>query len=70
MTWADTQLRQCFLDNKDGSGPSLADIREGSLCGMGAGDARNVSFLVWGDSHAASMGPAIDVAAREPAITA
>jgi len=48
MTWADTQLRSASWTTKDGSGPSLADIREGSLCGMGAGDARNVSFSCGG----------------------
>ena len=55
--------QSCFIDAK-GRGPSLSDIRAGTLCAMGAPDSQT-SFLVWGDSHAAAMAPAIDVAARQ-----
>jgi hypothetical protein len=55
----------CFI-NSDGQGVQLSSIRSGALCGMGMSDAGvSPSFLVWGDSHAAAMAPAIDVAARQ-----
>jgi peptidoglycan/LPS O-acetylase OafA/YrhL len=48
--------------NVDGGGPSLSDVRSGKLCGMGI-TGSDPSFLVWGDSHAGAMAPAIDLAA-------
>jgi hypothetical protein len=44
-------------------GPSTADIRAGKLCQMGDIDSEP-RFVVWCDSHAAAMAPAIDVAAK------
>src|SRR5262249_34150980 len=53
----------CFIDS-DGRGPSVAAVRAGSLCPLGKRDVAP-SFLVWGDSHAAAMAPAIDIAAKK-----
>lgn len=55
---------KCFADS-DGRGLAPRDIREGNLCSLGASDKNNIRFLVWGDSHAAAMAPAIDTAARQ-----
>jgi peptidoglycan/LPS O-acetylase OafA/YrhL len=57
----------CFK-NSDGNGPSTADISAGNLCQLGI-EGQNPSFLVWGDSHAAAMSPAIDVAAEHAGLT-
>jgi peptidoglycan/LPS O-acetylase OafA/YrhL len=56
---------QCF--GFDGKGPSVADIRAGKVCPVGA-PASETRFLVWGDSHAAAMAPAIDVAAGQAGV--
>ncbi|MDW6024612.1 acyltransferase family protein [Mesorhizobium sp. BAC0120] len=58
----------CFIDNDDNRGPALADIRSGKLCGLGREGATDPAFLVWGDSHAATMAPAIDAAAAEAGV--
>ncbi|PSJ51769.1 acyltransferase family protein, partial [Pseudaminobacter soli (ex Li et al. 2025)] len=57
----------CFK-NSDGNGPSTADIAAGNLCQLGI-EGQNPSFLVWGDSHAAAMSPAINVAAGHAGLT-
>ena len=49
---------------EDSSGPTEADVRSGNLCPMGAAEGDSPSFIVWGDSHAAAMAPAIDAAAK------
>ncbi|MFI0846408.1 acyltransferase family protein [Mesorhizobium sp. IMUNJ 23232] len=56
---------QCF--GGEGEGPSAANIRAGKLCPMGTPGSES-RFLVWGDSHAASMAPAIDVAAKQAGV--
>lgn len=50
----------CFTDN-NGAGLDTESVLKGKLCSMGALGGR-VSFLVWGDSHAAAMAPAFDSA--------
>lgn len=52
----------CFTD-RTLSGPTDADVRAGRLCDVGAGQSVQADFLVWGDSHAAAMEPAIAKAA-------
>jgi peptidoglycan/LPS O-acetylase OafA/YrhL len=48
----------CFADN---SGQGVSEPgRPGVSCPMGALGAGQATFLVWGDSHAAAMAPAID----------
>jgi peptidoglycan/LPS O-acetylase OafA/YrhL len=54
----------CFTES-DRKGASVADIRSGNLCRLGAAGGGDPDFLVWGDSHAASMAPAIDAAATQ-----
>lgn len=53
----------CFADS-DGKGQPVSSIHQGRLCPMGAGEKDRTKFLVWGDSHAAAIAPAIDGAAR------
>jgi peptidoglycan/LPS O-acetylase OafA/YrhL len=45
-------------------GVSAADVAAGRLCKIGAENAPP-SFILWGDSHAESMMPALDAAARD-----
>jgi peptidoglycan/LPS O-acetylase OafA/YrhL len=45
-------------------GISAADVANGKLCKVGNEDAPP-SFILWGDSHAESMMPALDGAARD-----
>lgn len=52
----------CFSES-DHKGPSNADIESGKVCALGDLDDTGPDFLVWGDSHAAAMAPAIDTAA-------
>jgi peptidoglycan/LPS O-acetylase OafA/YrhL len=52
----------CFTDETNG--PTDRDVRGGKLCSVGVG-AGAPSFIVWGDSHAAAMAPAVDAAARK-----
>jgi peptidoglycan/LPS O-acetylase OafA/YrhL len=54
----------CLSDNEP-RGPSVADVRAGRLCTLGNENAADISFAVWGDSHAAAMAPAIDKIAAE-----
>jgi len=51
----------CFADNSD-KGLESESVRPGVNCPMGAQGAGHTTFLVWGDSHAAAMAPAIDLA--------
>jgi peptidoglycan/LPS O-acetylase OafA/YrhL len=44
-------------------GVSIADVAAGRLCKIGDQNA-SPSFILWGDSHADSMLPALDVSAR------
>jgi peptidoglycan/LPS O-acetylase OafA/YrhL len=55
--------KRCFADT-DGSGLTPEQIRKGDLCRVGAATLGEPQFLIWGDSHAAAIAPAIDVAAR------
>ncbi|WEX89559.1 acyltransferase [Sinorhizobium garamanticum] len=55
---------RCFADT-NGEGLTPAQIRRGNLCRVGIETASEPQFLVWGDSHAAAIAPAIDVAARQ-----
>ena len=60
---------ECFQDI-NGTGPSLSDVRSGSLCHLGIpGSGDDVNFLVWGDSHSGSMAPAIDLAATQAGVS-
>jgi peptidoglycan/LPS O-acetylase OafA/YrhL len=54
----------CLTDNQQ-AGPSDADVRAGRLCPVGNTKAADISFAVWGDSHAAAMAPAIDKVAEK-----
>lgn len=55
---------KCLTDN-DRTGPTDDDVRRGRLCTFGPdSSALPADFLVWGDSHASSMAPAISEAAR------
>ena len=45
-------------------GVSIADVAAGHLCKIGD-QAAQPSFILWGDSHADSMMPALDLAARD-----
>ncbi|MDK1383918.1 acyltransferase family protein [Sinorhizobium sp. 8-89] len=55
---------RCFADS-NGEGLTPAQIRRGNLCRVGIDTTSAPQFLVWGDSHAAAIAPAIDVAARQ-----
>lgn len=55
---------RCFADT-NGEGLTPAQIRRASLCRVGIETAGEPQFLVWGDSHAAAIAPAIDAAARQ-----
>ncbi|MBZ9854070.1 acyltransferase [Mesorhizobium sp. CA13] len=57
----------CFADF-DATGPTPADIRAGKLCPLGIEHSNNPAFLVWGDSHAGAMAPAIDAAATRTGV--
>lgn len=52
----------CFSES-DHKGPSNADVENGKVCALGDLNDTGPDFLVWGDSHAAAMAPAIDAAA-------
>lgn len=54
----------CFTDS-DGDGLTPIQIRRGELCKVGAETKDGPQFLIWGDSHAAAIAPAIDRAARQ-----
>ncbi|WP_448506487.1 acyltransferase family protein [Immundisolibacter sp.] len=53
----------CFADSSD-KGVDSESVRPGVNCPMGAPGPDHTTFLVWGDSHAAAMAPAIDLAAK------
>ncbi|HEY0874693.1 MAG TPA: acyltransferase family protein [Vicinamibacterales bacterium] len=44
---------------------SAADVQQGNVCRLGAGDAGTPSFAVWGDSHAESYLTVLDEVAGE-----
>lgn len=54
--------KRCFADT-DGSGLTPDQIRKSDLCRVGASSGEP-QFLIWGDSHAAAIAPAIDAAAH------
>lgn len=54
----------CFADS-DGNGASPADIRAGRLCIIGSAQGAAPSFLLWGDSHAGAILPALEKLAEE-----
>lgn len=56
---------KCFEDHAAAIGSATA-MHSTSLCSMGAPRAGAAAFLVWGDSHAAAMAPAIATAAQGP----
>ncbi|KQS64092.1 hypothetical protein ASG39_12990 [Rhizobium sp. Leaf371] len=58
----------CFTDT-DGQGLQTQAIRDGAVCPMGAAATGAPRFIVWGDSHAAAIAPAIDAAARKAGIS-
>lgn len=58
---------KCFADS-DGDGLTPAQINGDALCRLGV-EGGKPSFLLWGDSHAAAIAPALDVAARSLGIT-
>jgi len=45
-------------------GMTGADVRAGKLCRIGSVAAKTPSFILWGDSHAGSILPAVDAIAR------
>jgi peptidoglycan/LPS O-acetylase OafA/YrhL len=59
-----TQFESCVLEAKSdftkGKSTSIAD-----LCGVGPVGKGQPSFLVWGDSHAAAIAPAIEASAEK-----
>ncbi|KQR72927.1 acyltransferase family protein [Rhizobium sp. Leaf341] len=59
---------KCFTDT-DGQGLQTQSIREGAVCPMGAPSGGAPRFIVWGDSHAAAIAPAIDAAARKAGLS-
>ncbi len=56
------------LSEGGGQEASAEDVRSGKLCSIGKTDAGAPKFLVWGDSHAEAMGPAIDAAATQAGV--
>ncbi|MFK3968499.1 acyltransferase family protein [Ensifer adhaerens] len=58
---------ECFTDS-NGKGLTPDHIRKGELCRLGDKSKGSPLFIVWGDSHAAALAPAIDVAAREAGV--
>jgi peptidoglycan/LPS O-acetylase OafA/YrhL len=55
---------ECFADAK-GNGATAADIRAGRLCIIGPPKGPAPSFLLWGDSHAGAVLPALETPAKE-----
>jgi len=58
----DPELSRCF-------DPEPADVQMKRLCHIGAGATAMPSVLVWGDSHADALLPAVDTALREKNLT-
>jgi hypothetical protein len=54
----------CFADS-DGHGATPAEIRAGRLCIIGPAKGPAPSFLLWGDSHAGAVLPALEKLAAE-----
>ncbi|MBA3668659.1 MAG: acyltransferase [Sphingomonas sp.] len=54
----------CFAD-ADGNGPTAVDIRAGRLCIIGGDEGPRPSFLLWGDSHARAILPALKAPAKQ-----
>lgn len=54
--------RTCFAD-PDGEGLSAANVRTDETCALG-GSSDPVTFVLWGDSHAGAIAPALDLAAK------
>lgn len=52
----------CFIFEE--VGVTVDDIREGRTCSLGVGGDLPLSFILWGDSHAAALAPGIDHAAK------
>jgi len=48
-----------------GRPPTPTDVAAGRVCRIGSKDAATPSFILWGDSHAAAIAPAIDQAAAQ-----
>ena len=46
-------------------GLNAHDVRHGRLCRIGSTEVKEPSFLLWGDSHADALLPAVQQAARE-----
>jgi hypothetical protein len=46
-------------------GLNAHDVRHGRLCRIGSTDVEEPSFLLWGDSHADALLPAVQQAAKE-----
>lgn len=45
--------------------PTPSDVAAGHVCRIGSKDVVTPSFMLWGDSHAAAIAPAIDQAAAQ-----
>ncbi|WP_337269072.1 acyltransferase family protein [Oryzifoliimicrobium ureilyticus] len=60
--------QKCFAEANT-PGISTDDIEHDRLCTIGADKPGPPQFLLWGDSHAAAIAPAIDRAAREFGLT-
>jgi peptidoglycan/LPS O-acetylase OafA/YrhL len=58
---------KCFADS-DGKGLSTDQIDRSELCDIGVPGGKP-QFLLWGDSHAAAIAPALDVTAKRLGIT-
>jgi peptidoglycan/LPS O-acetylase OafA/YrhL len=58
---------RCFMDS-NGKGLDPAEVSVGNLCPIGTKGVPP-TFLLWGDSHAAAIAPALDVAARKYGIS-
>lgn len=46
-------------------GLNARDVREGRLCRIGSVQAKDLSFILWGDSHADALLPAVQKVAQE-----
>lgn len=60
-------IPKCFADS-NGKGLSPDQINNNQLCDIGVPGGRP-AFLLWGDSHAAAIAPALDLAAKKLGIT-
>jgi hypothetical protein len=46
-------------------GLTAHDVRQGRLCRIGSTDAKSPSFILWGDSHADALLPAVEAVAMQ-----